>query len=175
MLVVAAKRSVPLEDVLECPAAGGVHAENLVGRDQPVDETEPRTPAIAVIGMAGRFPDAPDLDTFWDNLGVSRRASVSRPYGIGRSCAHGRRAFRQVDPPGEDRARCWPGAGSRRSRACCLTGSRGRRSGRGRRTACGAAVSSGGSRSLRKSRNRWVSRAATAGSYVGKAESANRC
>ncbi|HEY4847912.1 MAG TPA: beta-ketoacyl synthase N-terminal-like domain-containing protein, partial [Methylocella sp.] len=25
-------------------------------------------PAIAVIGMAGRFPGAPALDAFWDNL-----------------------------------------------------------------------------------------------------------
>ena len=25
-------------------------------------------PAIAVIGMAGRFPGAPTLDEFWDNL-----------------------------------------------------------------------------------------------------------
>ncbi|HEU5109110.1 MAG TPA: beta-ketoacyl synthase N-terminal-like domain-containing protein, partial [Micromonosporaceae bacterium] len=27
---------------------------------------------IAVIGMAGRFPDAPDLTTFWDNLAAGR-------------------------------------------------------------------------------------------------------
>ncbi|MGH3722095.1 MAG: beta-ketoacyl synthase N-terminal-like domain-containing protein [Pseudonocardiaceae bacterium] len=25
---------------------------------------------IAVVGMAGRFPDAPDLDRFWTNLTI---------------------------------------------------------------------------------------------------------
>ncbi|PJN27395.1 beta-ketoacyl synthase [Streptomyces sp. CB02613] len=30
------------------------------------------TADIAVIGMAGRFPDAPDLDAFWDNLADGR-------------------------------------------------------------------------------------------------------
>ncbi|MFD4987451.1 SDR family NAD(P)-dependent oxidoreductase [Streptomyces sp. NPDC058374] len=38
------------DDAVPAPAAG------VTGRD------------IAVVGMAGRFPDAPDLDTFWKNL-----------------------------------------------------------------------------------------------------------
>ncbi|MFG1935976.1 SDR family NAD(P)-dependent oxidoreductase [Micromonospora tulbaghiae] len=41
----------------------------------PAPDTSPDAPtAIAVIGMAGRFPDAPDLDTFWDNLAAGRSA-----------------------------------------------------------------------------------------------------
>ncbi|GHH94656.1 type I polyketide synthase [Streptomyces capillispiralis] len=31
-------------------------------------------PAVAVIGMAGRFPGADDLDTFWENLAAGREA-----------------------------------------------------------------------------------------------------
>ena len=34
-------------------------------------------PAIAVIGMAGRFPDAPDLHAFWRNLEQGRESLVS--------------------------------------------------------------------------------------------------
>ena len=33
--------------------------------EEPLEEGPP---AIAVVGMAGRFPGAPDLDTFWQNL-----------------------------------------------------------------------------------------------------------
>ncbi|USQ86166.1 alpha/beta fold hydrolase [Streptomyces phaeoluteigriseus] len=41
------------------------------------DITEPHeqeAPAVAVIGMAGRFPGADDLDTFWDNLAAGRES-----------------------------------------------------------------------------------------------------
>ncbi|MEW1871966.1 beta-ketoacyl synthase N-terminal-like domain-containing protein [Streptomyces caelestis] len=31
-------------------------------------------PAVAVIGMAGRFPDADDLDAFWENLAAGRES-----------------------------------------------------------------------------------------------------
>ncbi|WP_330319719.1 acyltransferase domain-containing protein [Streptomyces clavifer] len=37
----------------------------------PQDEDEP---AVAVIGMAGRFPGADDLDAFWDNLAAGRES-----------------------------------------------------------------------------------------------------
>ena len=51
---------------------------------------------IAVIGMAGRFPGAPDLDTFWRNLrdGVEGIARVDRAVSLaaGRSAA-------EVDDP----------------------------------------------------------------------------
>ncbi|WP_431874894.1 SDR family NAD(P)-dependent oxidoreductase [Micromonospora marina] len=43
----------------------------------PAPDTAPALDApaaIAVIGMAGRFPGAPDLDTFWDNLAAGRSA-----------------------------------------------------------------------------------------------------
>src|SRR5207244_1120224 len=42
------------------PSEGGDRA---AGRD-----------GIAVVGMSGRFPDAPDLAAFWDNLEAGRRA-----------------------------------------------------------------------------------------------------
>ncbi|MEU6391697.1 beta-ketoacyl synthase N-terminal-like domain-containing protein [Streptomyces sp. NPDC046939] len=32
------------------------------------------TPAVAIIGMAGRFPGADDLDAFWDNLAAGRES-----------------------------------------------------------------------------------------------------
>ncbi|MEU0007936.1 beta-ketoacyl synthase N-terminal-like domain-containing protein [Streptomyces sp. NPDC006314] len=37
----------------------------------PQDE---QAPAVAVIGMAGRFPGADDLDAFWDNLAAGRES-----------------------------------------------------------------------------------------------------
>src|SRR5690606_22387298 len=38
--------------------------------------TEKERNAIAVIGMAGRFPGADDIDAFWDNL-VNERESIT--------------------------------------------------------------------------------------------------
>ncbi|MFJ8150221.1 type I polyketide synthase [Streptomyces sp. NPDC096048] len=43
--------------------------------DGPRETLDEEVPAVAVIGMAGRFPDADDLDAFWDNLAAGR-ASV---------------------------------------------------------------------------------------------------
>ncbi|WP_245877707.1 beta-ketoacyl synthase N-terminal-like domain-containing protein, partial [Streptomyces glaucescens] len=40
----------------------------------PHDEEFPEFPAVAVIGMAGRFPGADDLDAFWENLAAGREA-----------------------------------------------------------------------------------------------------
>ena len=40
-----------------------------------------RTEQIAVVAMAGRFPGAPDLDTFWDNLVNGRDAAGPVPRG----------------------------------------------------------------------------------------------
>ncbi|WP_168206253.1 non-ribosomal peptide synthetase [Labrenzia sp. PHM005] len=40
--------------------------------DQPDPTSPPDAEAIAIIGMAGRFPDAPDLETFWENLRSGR-------------------------------------------------------------------------------------------------------
>ena len=39
--------------------------------EPPQDPFEP----IAVIGVAALFPDAPDLDTFWDNI-LSAKVSL---------------------------------------------------------------------------------------------------
>ncbi|MFD9320105.1 type I polyketide synthase [Streptomyces sp. NPDC060053] len=38
------------------------------------DTPEEDMPAVAVVGMAGRFPGADDLDAFWDNLAAGREA-----------------------------------------------------------------------------------------------------
>ena len=35
--------------------------------------------AIAITGIAGRFPDAPDVDTFWSNLAAGRSAGTEVP------------------------------------------------------------------------------------------------
>lgn len=43
------------------------------------DAAEP----IAIIGMSGRFPGAPDLDAFWDNLRAGRVATAPPPPGRG--------------------------------------------------------------------------------------------
>ncbi|MFF0508545.1 beta-ketoacyl synthase N-terminal-like domain-containing protein [Streptomyces fimicarius] len=43
---------------------------------RPIADTDADTRSIAVIGVAGRFPDAPDLDAFWQNL-LDGRDSVS--------------------------------------------------------------------------------------------------
>ena len=40
----------------------------------PHDGEFPEFPAVAVIGMAGRFPGADDLDAFWENLAAGREA-----------------------------------------------------------------------------------------------------
>ncbi|WMC84287.1 type I polyketide synthase [Streptomyces rochei] len=40
----------------------------------PPDEEFPEFPAVAVIGMAGRFPGADDLDAFWENLAAGRES-----------------------------------------------------------------------------------------------------
>ncbi|MEU9703552.1 SDR family NAD(P)-dependent oxidoreductase [Streptomyces sp. NPDC047981] len=58
----------------EAPA--GVALSVLPERAAPLPEPrvadDAATADIAVIGMAGRFPDAPDLDAFWDNLADGR-------------------------------------------------------------------------------------------------------
>ncbi|MFF9286508.1 type I polyketide synthase [Streptomyces griseosporeus] len=40
----------------------------------PHDEEFPDVPAVAVIGMAARFPGADDVDAFWENLAAGREA-----------------------------------------------------------------------------------------------------
>ncbi|MFH8797988.1 type I polyketide synthase [Streptomyces sp. NPDC017936] len=42
--------------------------------DTPAAHAEEEVPAVAVIGMAGRFPGADDLDAFWDNLAAGRES-----------------------------------------------------------------------------------------------------
>ncbi|MGW3094286.1 type I polyketide synthase [Streptomyces sp. NPDC001102] len=42
--------------------------------DNPAAHAEEDAPAVAVIGMAGRFPGADDLDAFWDNLAAGRES-----------------------------------------------------------------------------------------------------
>jgi amino acid adenylation domain-containing protein len=70
---------IAMTDLFEYPTLSGLvaHLERLrVGvadEDQPVDTPAPAAQpvadgAIAVVGMAGRFSGAPDLESFWDNL-----------------------------------------------------------------------------------------------------------
>ena len=40
------------------------------------DEPEEQGHLIAVVGMAGRFPGAPDIETFWENLCAGRDLSL---------------------------------------------------------------------------------------------------
>ena len=35
-------------------------------------ENENRLEGIAIIGMSGKFPGAPDLDTFWANVAAGK-------------------------------------------------------------------------------------------------------
>ena len=36
--------------------------------NQPKEEDDLNSSAIAIVGMAGRFPGAPNIDEFWHNL-----------------------------------------------------------------------------------------------------------
>lgn len=51
-------------------ALSGEAAAPLALRRRPRDAREP----IAIVGMAGRFPGAPNVDTFWNNLCAGREA-----------------------------------------------------------------------------------------------------
>lgn len=44
------------------------HQTEPTGADHTASEREPTGLEIAIIGMAGRFPGAPDVETFWSNL-----------------------------------------------------------------------------------------------------------
>ncbi|HEX5760628.1 MAG TPA: non-ribosomal peptide synthase/polyketide synthase [Thermoanaerobaculia bacterium] len=66
------ERSLPLVELFQHPTVAAL-AEHLLPDAGLVPAAAPaarerRGSAIAVIGMAGRFPGAPDLETFWDNL-----------------------------------------------------------------------------------------------------------
>jgi acyl transferase domain-containing protein/pimeloyl-ACP methyl ester carboxylesterase len=65
--------------------------------------TEDRSRAIAVIGMAGRFPGAPDVDAYWRNLisGAESIAALSKSEALAAGC--------DVTPPGGSK---WIGAAS---------------------------------------------------------------
>ncbi len=41
---------------------------------EPTDPQDDAPPAVAVIGMAARFPGADDVDAFWDNLAAGRES-----------------------------------------------------------------------------------------------------
>ena len=65
-------RALPVTDLFQFPTIQslaehlGGHREALAPR--PVERRSDSSNAVAIIGMAGRFPGAPDLDTFWVNL-----------------------------------------------------------------------------------------------------------
>lgn len=68
-------RSVPLVALFQHPTIAA-QAEYLSDEVSAVADTvaapAPREEPIAVIGLAGRFPGAPNLDTFWENLRAGR-------------------------------------------------------------------------------------------------------
>jgi acyl transferase domain-containing protein/enoyl-CoA hydratase/carnithine racemase/pimeloyl-ACP methyl ester carboxylesterase/acyl carrier protein/NAD(P)-dependent dehydrogenase (short-subunit alcohol dehydrogenase family)/ubiquinone/menaquinone biosynthesis C-methylase UbiE len=69
------KVTLPAERALQPVAIPGVNGADRPARPAPYESTvclNPGPDAIAVIGMAGAFPDAPDLDTFWRNLREGR-------------------------------------------------------------------------------------------------------
>ncbi|WP_406725444.1 SDR family NAD(P)-dependent oxidoreductase [Streptomyces sp. GD-15H] len=82
--------STNFRDVLGRYARGGVDAEQArsmldAGRPEPAAEPAPPAPQtsetldIAVIGMAGQFPGAPDIPTLWNNLTEGRLAYGELP------------------------------------------------------------------------------------------------
>jgi amino acid adenylation domain-containing protein len=72
-------REVPIVDLFRFPTVASL-AEHLAAGSTPAPEPRRRARraaggeagvpdgAVAVVGMAGRFPGAPDVDTFWSNL-----------------------------------------------------------------------------------------------------------
>ena len=69
-------REVPITDLFRYPSVAQL-AEHLAGGGVPGPAVMParsssatsgRDTAIAIVGMAGRFPGAPDIEAFWDNL-----------------------------------------------------------------------------------------------------------
>ncbi|WP_079071745.1 type I polyketide synthase [Streptomyces yokosukanensis] len=51
------------------------HSQHPQGSLGSPDSPDEQAPAVAVIGMAGRFPGADDLDAFWDNLAAGRASA----------------------------------------------------------------------------------------------------
>ncbi|WP_154731481.1 acyl carrier protein, partial [Burkholderia pseudomallei] len=47
--------------------------------DAQAARAEPVPERIAIVGMSGRYPGAPDLDAFWDNLAAGRDAIAEIP------------------------------------------------------------------------------------------------
>ncbi len=83
-LVAATGRAFPLVTLFEHPTVrrfaaylgAADPAIGHVGRDAGSDVRAPASGAVAIIGMAGRFPGADDLAQFWDNL-VRGEESIS--------------------------------------------------------------------------------------------------
>ncbi|WP_425264024.1 SDR family NAD(P)-dependent oxidoreductase [Streptomyces silaceus] len=64
----------------DAPGAAGREADRAADRDAhsritpvvPAPAAAPAATDIAIIGLSGRYPEAPDLDTFWQNLRAGR-------------------------------------------------------------------------------------------------------
>src|SRR5690606_8810809 len=72
------------EDGGEAPAPlMADHQEGEKSTPTPAPVASPTPPGepgpIAIIGISGRFPMAPDLDTFWENLKAGRDGVTPRP------------------------------------------------------------------------------------------------
>jgi polyketide synthase PksJ len=69
-LAQALKRDIPVVDLFRYPTINTLAKFLSEGEEQPVvrETVAPKTGAIAIIGMAGRFPGARNLEEFWQNL-----------------------------------------------------------------------------------------------------------
>lgn len=83
-------RHVPMVDLMRHPTirtfAARLDAEGGAGRGAAQKEPAGRTrrdgqESIAIIGMAGRFPGAPDIETFWSNLTAGVESVQQLPDG----------------------------------------------------------------------------------------------
>ncbi|MDF1756036.1 MAG: amino acid adenylation domain-containing protein [Verrucomicrobiales bacterium] len=64
------RRKIPIATIFQCPTSEHL-ADVISDNAQPVESDITKTKVgndIAIIGMAGRFPGAPNIDTYWDNL-----------------------------------------------------------------------------------------------------------
>jgi amino acid adenylation domain-containing protein len=74
---------IPLVDLFRFPTVRAIaqrlRGQSIEERPATIDRNRTASNDIAVIGMAGRFPGAPDVETFWRNLcdGVEASAPIS--------------------------------------------------------------------------------------------------
>jgi acyl transferase domain-containing protein/NADPH:quinone reductase-like Zn-dependent oxidoreductase len=84
-VVISRERSSPVDLTEQCADMLGEHRRRCQRsarprvRSQVPSATPTQTPAIAVIGIAGRFPQAADIEQFWSNIIAGRDCVVEVP------------------------------------------------------------------------------------------------